>query len=69
VILSQPVVSVFTFPDPKGCSCWDVSQIPSLHGRFCRLAFKFIRFYKIASLPPLPPIRSLNYFLPVIGEI
>ena len=27
------------------------------------------RLFRDPSLPPLPPIRSLNYFLPVISEI
>jgi hypothetical protein len=27
------------------------------------------RLFRDPSLPPLPPIRSLNYFLPVINEV
>jgi hypothetical protein len=27
------------------------------------------RLFRDPSLPPLPPIRSLNYFLPVLSEI
>ncbi len=27
------------------------------------------RLFRDPSLPPLPPIRTLNYFLPVISEI
>jgi hypothetical protein len=27
------------------------------------------RLFRDPALPPLPPIRSLNYFLPVISDI